>query len=312
MMSLQILAAKEDSEPSKEHTRIFGQLLGAIEAVRITRQEDYREKGHPQLKRFTQQELNDEACPTYKNWLIGRSNRLPSRSVLVQIADYLECSLSQRNDLLLAAQYLPEQPELEGDELRRALEQAQRVMETLPYPAIVVTQTFQIQAANEFFLRLLDLPPLDTFPLHQRNMMHFLFHPDCLRRVRCTISAEAHAMWQKHALYGIQSFKQQNVLYQYDAWYQQLVKQWCDESAEFQEYWEMARGATRQENAPPKVFLARMETTGELFPIRIQHMLVSVSSKIYPAVSALLPVDEAARAVYASFGSATSWPSSIG
>jgi hypothetical protein len=40
-------------------------------------------------------------------------------------------------------------------------------------------------------------------------------------------------------------------------------------------------------------------------------MLVSVSSKIYPAVSALLPVDEAARAVYASFGSVTSWPSSV-
>ncbi len=45
---------------------------------------------------------------------------------------------------------------------------------------------------------------------------------------------------------------------------------------------------------------------GQLFgasEIRIQHMLISVSSKIYPAVSALLPVDEAARPVYASFHS---------
>ncbi len=31
--------------------------------------------------------------------------------MLMQIADYLECRLSERNDLLLAAQYLPEQPE---------------------------------------------------------------------------------------------------------------------------------------------------------------------------------------------------------
>ena len=53
------------------------------------RQEEYREKGHPQFKRFTQQELNDEACPTYKNWLIGRSNRLPSRSLLMT-----DCRLS--------------------------------------------------------------------------------------------------------------------------------------------------------------------------------------------------------------------------
>jgi transcriptional regulator with XRE-family HTH domain len=310
-MQLQIPAVQEESAPSKEHARVLHQLLGEIEVVRLKRQEDYREKGHPQLKRFTQQELNDEACPTYKNWLIGRSNRLPSRSTLMNIADYLECSLSQGNDLLLAAQYLPEQPEWEGDELRQALENAQQIMETLPYPAIVVTHTFQIHAANEFFLRLLELPPLDTIPQHQRSTIHFLFHPDFRIRARSTINAEARATWQKHALYGIQLFKQNNVLYQYDAWYQQFVKQCCS-IADFQEYWEKARETTRQENAPPKIFLARMATTGELLPIRVQHMLVSVSSKIYPAVSALLPVDEAARAVYASFGSGTSWPSSVG
>jgi hypothetical protein len=108
----------EERVPSKEQARVFHQLLGAIEAVRIRRQEDYREKRHPQLKRFTQEELTDEACPTYKNWLRGRSQRLPSRSLLMQIADYLECSLRERNDLLLAAHYLPEQPAWEGEKLR--------------------------------------------------------------------------------------------------------------------------------------------------------------------------------------------------
>ena len=39
--------------------------------------------------------------------------------MLMQIADYLECSLSERNDLLLAAQYLPEQPAWEGHALRQ-------------------------------------------------------------------------------------------------------------------------------------------------------------------------------------------------
>jgi MmyB-like transcription regulator ligand binding domain len=309
-MPFQIPAMNEERAPSKEHARVFHQLLEAIEAVRLTRQEDYREKRHPQLKRFTQLELNDEACPTYKNWLIGRSNRLPSRSMLMTIADYLECSLGERNDLLLAAQYLPEQPAWEGDALRRALEQAQQIMETLPYPAIVVTHTCQVQAANEFFLRLLELPPLETLPPHQRSMMHFLFHPDFRRH--SMINAEAHALWQKHALYAVQRFKQQNVLSQYDAWYQQSIQQWCDDIACFQEYWEKAREVTRQEVAPTKMVFARMATTGEVLPIRVRHMLVSVSSKIYPAVSALLPVDEAARAVYASLGSVTSWPSSVG
>jgi hypothetical protein len=135
-------------------------------------------------------------------------------------------------------------------------------------------------------------------------MIHFLFNQDF--RKRSMVSAEMYDIWQKHVLYGLQHFKQQNVLSQYDAWYQQFVKQCCDEIPDFQAYWEKAREATRQENAPTKIVLARMATTGELLPIRIRHMLVSVSSKTYPAVSALLPVDEAARAVYASFGCVTS------
>ena len=302
-MPFQIPAMKEESAPSKEQAYVFHQLLGAIEVVRLKRLEEYREKCHPQLKRFTQQELNDEACPTYKNWLIGRSNRLPGRSMLMTIADYLECSLSERNDILLSAQYLPEQPALEGDELRRALEHAQQIMETLPYPAIVVTHTFQVQAANKFFLRLLELPSLDMLPTHERSSMHFLFHPDFRRH--SMINAEAETMRQKHMLYAVQHFKQQNVLSQYDAWYQQSVQQWCDEIADFQSYWEKAQEVTGQENSPTKMILARMATTDELLPIRVRHMLVSVSSKTYPAVSALLPVDEAARAVYASFGSVT-------
>src|SRR5260221_230523 len=191
-----------------------------------------------------------------------------------------------------------------------SLEQAQQIMETLPYPAIVVTHTFQVQAANEFFLRLFELPPLETLPPHQRSLMHFLFHPAF--RARSTINAEARATRQKHMLYAVQRFKQQNVLYQYDAWYQQSVQQWCDDIPDFQEYWEKAREVTRQEIAPTKMVFARMATTGEVLPIRVRHMLVSASSKIYPAVSALLPVDEAARAVYASLDSVTSWPSSVG
>ena len=308
-MPLQIPAIKEESAPSKEHARVFQQLLGATEAVRIARQEQYREKQHPQLKRFTQQELNDEACPTYKNWLIGRSNRLPSRSLLMQIADYLECSLSERNELLLAAQYQPEQPEWESDELLLALERAQQIMEALPYPAIVVTHTFQVQAANEFFLRLLELPPLETIPQHLRSTIHFLFHPDVYRH--STMNPEARAMWQQHALSGIQLFKEQNVLSQYDAWYRQSVEQWCAIPS-FQEYWEKAREATRQEVAPTKMVLARMATTGEVLPIRLRHMLISVSGKISPAVSAFLPIDEAAHTVFASYSSVTSRPSSIG
>lgn len=118
------------------------------------------------------------------------------------------------------------------------------------------------------------------------------------------MNAEASATWQKQVLYGIQMFKQNNVLYQYEPWYQELVQQWSEIEG-FRDYWEMARESTSQEETPPsKLFLARMPTTGEMIPIRTQSTLISVSSKIYPAVMAMLPADEAAHAVYAAFGRA--------
>src|SRR5207302_5936087 len=112
-----------ESEPgSSKRSNVLRDILEEIEALRITRQEEVRDRPHPFLKRFTQQELTDEACPTYKNLLVGRSQRIPSRQTLMQIADYLECGLAQRNNLLLAARYLPESLELEGDALRLTLE----------------------------------------------------------------------------------------------------------------------------------------------------------------------------------------------
>jgi hypothetical protein len=77
-------------EPNASHTPdVLRDVLGEIETLRNIRQEEVRDRPHPFLKRFTQQELTDEACPTYKNLLVGRSQRIPSRQTLMQIADYL-------------------------------------------------------------------------------------------------------------------------------------------------------------------------------------------------------------------------------
>lgn len=84
------------------------ELLLEIESLRIKQQDIYKQGSHPKLKRFTQQELNDEACKTYKNLLLGRSKRVPNRTTIMQIATYLECTLKQRNNLLILAGYLPE------------------------------------------------------------------------------------------------------------------------------------------------------------------------------------------------------------
>lgn len=294
--------AQSDLGSSKTPT-VLRDILEEIEVLRIKRQEEVRDRPHPFLKRFTQQELTDEACPTYKNLLVGRSQRIPSRQTLMQIADYLECSIESRNNLLLAARYLPESLELEGDALRLTVEQARQLMETLPYPAMLVTHTLAIEAINEPFQRFFAFPPLMALPRTQRYVLPVFFREDLPIRERSTFNDQAVKAWQAGVSRGIQLFKQSNRLYQFEPWYQALVEQFCA-VADFRQYWEQTPSMLDQHDAQSKLLLGRNATTGEWLPIQLQHIRISVCSHMYPCIMALRPLDDAARVVFASLNSA--------
>lgn len=283
---------------SFERLEVLRDILDQIEILRIKRQQAVRDRPHPLLKRFTQQELTDEACPTYKNLLVGRSFRVPSRETIMQIAKYLECSAKERNDLLLAARYLPESLELEGSELEQALEQAQHVMKMLPYPAIIVTHTLSVHAANDAFQRIFEIPLLEL-PEAQRHLFYFLFHPDSLMRVRSMFNERAKKVWQAQAFRGTQLFKDSNVLYQFEPWYQELIEHFSA-LADFRTYWERDEQPLLQKDAPSKMVLSRHAETSELLPIQLRHVHISVCSHRYPCIAAYLPLNEAAHTVFNS------------
>ena len=296
----------QDSELDPFDTsKVLRDVLGEIETLRIRRQEERRDHPHPHLKRFTQQELTDEACPTYKNLLVGRSLRVPSRQSILHIAQYLECTAAQRNTLLLAARYLPETLELEGTQLKQALEQGRHLMGMLPYPAMMVTHTLEVQAVNEAFQRLFEFPAITALPQPHHNLFHFLFHPDLPVRTRSTFSDQAIKAWQAQASRGIQLFKHSNILYQFDSWYQELTERFCT-LPDFRAYWEQDAEVLDQQNAPSKLLLSRHAITGELLQTKLRHVYLSVCSHRYPSIVAFFPLDEAARAVFASLGCAES------
>jgi hypothetical protein len=278
-------------------------LLSKIEALRTLRQKQVRERCHPHLKRFTQQELNDEACPTYKNLLIGRSQRVPSRKTILQIAHYLECSAEVRNDLLLAARYLPESLELEGPQLKEALEQAQSLMGTLPYPALLLTHTFEVQAINDHFQQVFEFPHLISIPEYQRNILHFFFNPALPLRVRSTFNEQEITSWQAHAFQCIQHFKQSNRLYQFEAWYQDLVER-LSTVADFRTYWDQDAKLLDEADTLSKGVLCHHRRTGELLPIQFQRVHISLSDHRYPSIVAFLPQDDMGCAALAPLSSA--------
>ncbi|GHO65260.1 hypothetical protein KSC_041520 [Ktedonobacter sp. SOSP1-52] len=278
----------ESKPKSSQRSNVLHDTLEEIEILRLARQEEVRDHPHPLLKRFTQQELTDEVCPTYKNLLVGRSQRIPSRQTLMQIADYLECTIAQRNDLLLAARYLPESLELKGLELRQALEQARQLMRTLPYPAMLVTHTLEIETINKAFQRLFELPSLTALPRTQRHVLPLFFRYDLPIRRRSTFNEQAVTAWQAGVSRGIQLFKQSNRLYQFELWYQELVDQFCA-VADFRQHWERTPELHDQHQEPSKLLLGQNATTGEMLPIQLQHVRISVCSHMYPCIMALLP-----------------------
>lgn len=293
-----------NSEPGSSHRLdVLRDVLHQIETLRIKRQQEARDRPHPLLKRFTQQELANEACPTYRNLLEGRSRRVPSQKTIMRIAQYLECSAKERNDLLLAARYLPESLELEGVALKQALEQTQHVMGMLPYPAIIVTHTLSVHAANDAFQRVFEIPPLEALQEPQRHLFHFLFHPNFPIRARSTFNDQAKNVWQIQASLGVHLFKHSNILYQFEPWYQELIERFSA-LADFRAYWEQGGKPLLQRDTPSKIVLSRHAGTSELLPIQLRHISISVCSHRYPCIAAFLPLDEAARVVFASLGSA--------
>lgn len=280
---------------------VLAEVIEAVETLRLRRQEALRTRSHPLGKRFTQQELADEACPTYKNWLVGRSHRVPSRQTILDIAAYLECSATERNALLLAARYLPDSLELNGVQLRHALLRAEQVMTSLPYPAMVVTHTLHVEAINGAFQQLFGFPALRAIPREQRHVLHFACQHSLPLRARSTFNAQAVQIWQAGIVRSIDLLRRSNVLAQDEAWYHALVEQLCT-IPEVRQYWGSAPAPEEQADTPAKLVLGRHATSGVWLPMQLRHVRIAVGVHAYPCVMALLPLDAAARSVYASFG----------
>jgi transcriptional regulator with XRE-family HTH domain len=139
-------------------------------------------------RRLSQLELAIRAETTQRHVsFIERGRSRPGRGLVVRLAESLELTLRERNELLLAAGFAPAFPESPLDE--EALRPVSQAIDTildghLPYPAIVVRSPCILVAANrafELFNEGVD-PALLEPPI---NLFRHALHPDGLaRRVR--------------------------------------------------------------------------------------------------------------------------------
>ena len=139
-------------------------------------------------RRLSQLELAIRAETTQRHVsFIEQGRSRPGRSMVVRLAESMELTLRERNELLLAAGFAPAFPEspLDDEALRPVRQAIDTILDGhLPYPAIVVRSPCILVAANRAF----DLfnegvdPALLEPPI---NLFRHALHPDGLApRVR--------------------------------------------------------------------------------------------------------------------------------
>jgi transcriptional regulator with XRE-family HTH domain len=133
------------------------------------------------VRRLSQLELAMRADTTQRHVsFIEQGRSRPGRSMVVRLAESMELTLRERNELLLAAGFAPAFPEspLDDEALRPVRQAIDTILEGhLPYPAIVVRPPCILVAANRAF----DLfnegvdPALLEPPI---NLFRHALHPD--------------------------------------------------------------------------------------------------------------------------------------
>ncbi|MFE3030995.1 helix-turn-helix domain-containing protein [Streptomyces canus] len=152
-------------------------------------------------RQLSQLELALRAGTTQRHLSFIESGRSrPGRAMVVRLAESLDLSLRERNELLLAAGYAPVYPESLLDDpvlapVRAAIDHILRGH--LPYPALVVDRGGDLIAANSAFELLTEGAAAELVG-PGRNVYRLALHPQGLApRIRNL------AEWARHILAGL-------------------------------------------------------------------------------------------------------------
>src|SRR6476469_4199750 len=112
-----------------------------------------------QHRRLSQQGLADEAAISTRHLSFVETGRsLPSREMVLRLAERLQVPLRERNAMLVAAGYAPmyrERP-LDDPELAPARQAVDLILQAHePYPALAVDRHWNLVAANRMLAPLL-------------------------------------------------------------------------------------------------------------------------------------------------------------
>lgn len=256
---------------------------------------------------WSRSEFEDMVYASYKPMRQGRVTRPPRRETVMEIADYLNCTLEERNRLLVAASATPVAPYLEGEQLAEALRVAIGVARGLPVPAVIINRDWRIHFLNGHSLALNGVAPeyVAAIPPEKLNILHLLFDPDLPLYPHLN---QNHESWTRMARQTLFGFKLANQLSQFEPWFQGLLDQ-LQALPEFEQHWRTVRVDAGFEldpsaNGQPASVVVEVAVAGQPGGARLRPLLISVGyfQFDFPQIVAFLPVDDASREALRAIG----------
>ncbi len=240
---------------------------------------------------WTRDELCDVAYSSYRALLRGAVRRPPRREVVLDIADYLECSMPERNQLLAAARYAIEHPGPRGTELRRAVDDLRTIIDRLPLPAYAVSRDWTLLLINDNLLTVFGLDRADVtgLPAPTRNVLRLLFDPALPVRGRL---AQDTRSWSQLAAFSVFRFVQDNLLWQFDPWYRALIVRLGD-LPDFTRYWTQAQTWQAAGTEPGGGSASITVTRPDGRTLRLRPLNVHTHGPGYPGIVSFLAADDA-------------------
>jgi MmyB-like transcription regulator ligand binding domain len=253
---------------------------------------------------WTRAELEDSVYASYKPMRQGRVTRPPRREKVMEIADYLDCSLDERNALLIAAECAPIEVYLTGAALDEPVRIARDIAAKIRLPAIVINRDWRIHFVNEHVFMLSGTPPGAPIRVLAQgsNLLQLIFDPRSPLHQNLVRNEASFARMARQTIFA---FKKANVLSRFEAWHHTLIAQLSDLPA-FTGLWESVDiGLPTDEAAAlssPLVFEMLSDAVTE--PLKLRPLLISVGyfQFDYPQVIVFSPADEASATLMHGLG----------
>lgn len=255
-------------------------------------------------RKWHRTELEDMVYSSYRRMRQGSITRPPRRQVVLDIADYLNCSLEERNRLLVAAHLLPVEPYLTGDDLRALVELSAEAAHHLAMPWMIINRDWRIHYTNSHLLDLYDISAAEVAAIEPErfNVLHLLFDPTLPFYANMMVDRDA---WTEMALLTVRGFRQANRFCEYEPWYHEGVSRLMA-LPDFSSIWQRA-STDHPSNAPiaEAVFATMLPALRDPSCVaRLRPLLISAGyfQFDFPRIVGFVPADISTQALFERVG----------